>query len=106
MKAHQNARDPRHDKAEHVAQIVPGVGDQRDRIGKNAEHHARRDKGEVQPDADREGGAVMRRLAMACVVRAMRIVSAAVHVPVRHRHASKDEDDAEDAQGVPRIAPS
>src|SRR3546814_3552083 len=39
---------------EHVGQIVPGIGEQRDRIGDEAIARLDRDEAEVERDADRE----------------------------------------------------
>ena len=52
-----------HDSArrEHVAEIVPGIGQQRERAGEQAEPGFGRDIGEVEGDADREGAAVIER---------------------------------------------
>ena len=53
---HDRARPGDH-QAEHVRQIVAGVGEQRHRIGEEAVNRLDRDEAEVERDADREGAA-------------------------------------------------
>jgi hypothetical protein len=53
----QPGRAPGEQQPEHVRQIVTRVGQQRDRIGKEAVGRLDRDEGDVEPDPDREGAA-------------------------------------------------
>ena len=49
---HQCARTPGHQQPEHVAQIVPGVGQERHRVGQDAEGRFEEDDAEVQRRAE------------------------------------------------------
>src|ERR1019366_7974546 len=61
LQARQRRRSPREAETEHVAEIVPGVGEQRDRVRQDPVDDLDDDKREVQPDADREGAPVAYR---------------------------------------------
>ena len=65
---------PGDDQPEHVRQIVAGVGQQRHRIGEEAEDRFGDHEPEVERDADREGAAeVCRRVRVAVIVVVMAV---------------------------------
>jgi hypothetical protein len=53
----QDSCNPGNDEAEHIGEVVPGVGDQRHRIGDHAVGELHRDKSQIEADADGEGHA-------------------------------------------------
>ena len=53
----QRSADERHHQPEHVGQIMPRVGQQRHRIGREAIDRLDHDEAEIEQDADDEGGA-------------------------------------------------
>jgi len=59
--ADQDARAPGEEEAQHVAEVVPGVRDEGERAGEDAEDRLDDDETGVQRDADREGPAKVRR---------------------------------------------
>ena len=61
---------------EHVGQIVAGVGQQRHRIGEEAEHRFGDDEGEVERDPDRERAAEIGRRMRVPVIVAVRVTGA------------------------------
>ena len=84
---HQHARHPRHDEAEHVAEIVPGVRDQRHRMADDAECHTDDHKKNVQRDADAERESeIGRRMAVAMTVMMAVTVMPVIVMIVRMRH--------------------
>src|SRR5206468_2996223 len=64
----QQRRAPGQAEAEHVGQVVAGVGHQRGRVGDEAVHEFDGDEGRVQADRDREGAAVAVRRRMVVVM--------------------------------------
>ena len=69
--------DPGHHQAHDVAEIVPGVGEQRQRIGLEAIDHLRRDQRDIERGRDREGAAEIRRhVRMAVAVMSLRVGAA------------------------------
>src|SRR5690606_30026514 len=61
----QDRRTPSDKKADHIAEIMPGIGQERGGIGENAVRRLDRDKAEVERDPDGEGAAdVFRRVSV------------------------------------------
>ena len=81
----EDAREPGRREAEHVAEIVPGVGEQRDRAGREAIDRLDRDEGQVQRDADGEGGAEVGRPVRVGVGMVVAVVAGAMVVVVTVR---------------------
>jgi hypothetical protein len=81
--AAERAGDPGQDQAGDIAEIVPGIGDQREGMGEHAIDHLDADEGRVQDDADEEGPAeVRRRMGMAVAAMVVRVPVPAGLVPV------------------------
>jgi hypothetical protein len=52
--ARERGRSPRHREAEHVAEVVRGVREERGRVSEHPEHRFERNEGTVHADPDQE----------------------------------------------------
>src|SRR6185437_1525069 len=86
--ARQRGGAPRGAERQHVAEIVRSVGNQRERVGGDAEAGLDREIDEIERDADGEGPAERRRRVAMSMMSVIMTVAVIVTVLQRVRHSS------------------